>query len=422
MRPLQAIAIAVFGTLPACGPSQTLPDGRLAPVRIGVITTLSGDLASLGPGWRNAALLAEQEVNAAGGVLPGRPLEMIVVDDTLDTMVGAEAADRLIYDDGVTGILGAAASGVSLSVAEVAYIAQVPQVSCCSTSAELTQVQPPRDRYFFRTVPSDLLQATVLANAAFDRFLCTRLAVMHLDNAYGTPFGEAIDRRFRVSLGGSVTIVQPFADARPSYSTEVNAVAATNPDCIALVGYPVSAGTILRDWDALPTAPVVTWIGTDGVKSDGFIEATGDPSLANGVVGTSPITAPATPQNAAFSASYRTVFGTDPIVFASNQYDAAALLALAIARAGSTDGPSIRDALYDVSREDGSEAFYGPGQLDEALAAIRAGDNVDYEGASGPVNLDDTGNVISNYEIWRYDSGMGAFVTDLVIQASEIRE
>jgi ABC-type branched-subunit amino acid transport system substrate-binding protein len=399
-----------------------LPDGRLGPVRVGVITTLSGDLASLGPGWRNAALLAEQEVNAAGGVLPGRPLELIVVDDTLDGMVGFEIADRLIYDDGVAGILGAAASGVSLRVAEVAYAAQVPQVSCCSTSAELTQVQPPRDRYFFRTVPSDLLQATVLSNAAFDRFTCTRLAVMHLDNAYGMPFGEAIDRRFRVSLGGTVTIVQPFSDGRPDYTTEVNAVAASNPDCIALVGYPVSAGTIIRNWASLPMPPPVTWIGTDGVKSDGFIEAVGDPMLADGVVGTSPITSPATPQNAAFAASYRSVFGEDPIVFASNQYDAAALLALAIARAGSFDGPAIRDGLYDVSREDSGETFYGPGQLDEALAAIRAGEDVDYEGASGPVNLDDSGNVISNYEIWRWDAMANMFVTDLVIQASEIRE
>src|SRR5688500_6439387 len=146
MRLLFPFATAVIGALSGCGPEQTLADGRLAPVKVGVITSLSGGLSSLGPGWRNSALLAEQEVNAAGGVLPGRQLELVVVHDATDEATGREAAERLIRDEALVGILGAAASSVSLEVAGVAYEAGIPQVSCCSTSDELTQAQPPGDR------------------------------------------------------------------------------------------------------------------------------------------------------------------------------------------------------------------------------------------------------------------------------------
>src|SRR5688500_14584880 len=129
-----ALAIAiVIAVGVGCTPSPTLGSGKLAPVRVGVITSLSGGLVSLGPGWRNAALLAEQEINAAGGPLPGRPIEMIVVDDATDAATGREAARHLVEDEGVVAILGAAASSVSLEVAGVTFAAQVPQISCCST-------------------------------------------------------------------------------------------------------------------------------------------------------------------------------------------------------------------------------------------------------------------------------------------------
>ena len=405
--------------LTACGGDPTLPDGTLAPVKVGVVTSLSGGLRSLGPGWRDAALLAEQEANAAGGVLPGRLVEMVVADDATDPSMGRAAAERLVMEEGVAAIIGAASSSVSLEVAAISGPASVPQISCCSTSPLLTTVDQDVG-YFFRTVPSDELQAKVLVQIARTRFMCMRLAVMHLSDDYGTPFGAAIGQEF-MGAGGTVAIDVPFADERASYAAEVGMVAAAAPDCIALVGYPESAGTIVRDYNELATPPTVTWIGTDGVRADGFITAAGDPSFVDGFYGTAPREQVGGGRDA-FVARYRATFGADPVIFGASQYDAAMLILLAIAKAGSTDGEAIRTALFDVSAPNGdmTDMVVQPGLMREGIATVRSGGDVDYFGAGGDVDFDAEGNVLGDYELWQYDAASGAFQSVETIRAEDI--
>ncbi len=402
-----------------CSSEPSLPEGTYAPVKVGVVTSLSGGLESLGPGWAQAALLAEQEANSAGGVLPGRLVQLVVADDGTDPAIGRAAAARLV-DDGVVAVVGAAGSDVTLSVAEVTGPARVPQISCCSTSPMLTDLQGAGDRYLFRTVPSDELQAEVLVETAREDLGCTRLAILHLDNNYGRPFGEAIAQSFTGS-GGTVVSTVAFQDERASYDEEVRAVAAATPGCIAIVGYPESAGAIVRDWHSLASPPDVTWIGTDGVRADGFVAAAGDPSLVDGFMGTAP-KEQSGGRREDFVARYQTAFDAAPVIFGSSQYDAAALAVLAIARAGSTDGTRIRDALYEVSRpnSDDSDRVIQPGQLAEGIAAVRAGEDVNYDGAGGAVDLDEYGNVLGDYEIWRYDAASGTFQTIDTVTAGEI--
>lgn len=414
-----AALLATLAAAGACSQDATLADDALDPVKVGVVTSLSGDLASLGPGWRDAALLAEQETNAAGGPLPGRRVQLVIADDQTDPAQAGVAARRLIRDEGVVAIVGSAGSSASLEVAAVAGPARVPQVSCCSTSPDLTTAQPAGDRYLFRTVPSDELQAKVLARSAAERFDCTRLAVMHLDDNYGSPFGEAISQTFQ-GLGRSVVAEVPFANGRSSYATEVRTVADANPDCIAIVGFPESAGTIVRDWHTMSSPPPVTWIGTDGVRSDGFVAAAGNEEWVDGFVGTSPQDRPSS-SRARFLYLYEETFGAEPVIFGTSQYDAAALVVLAIASAGSTDGAAIRDALYTVSRPntDDTDETVGAGSLREGIALARTGTDINYDGAAGPVDLDDEGNVRGDYELWQYEMGTG-FTTIATIRAEDI--
>ena len=387
------------------------------PVRIGVILSLTGDLGSLGDGLTKAVQLAQREANAAGGLLGGRPVDIIVRDDQTDPDVAVAAAHELIEVDGVSGILGAAGSSASLRVAEVTRAARVPQVSCCSTSPALTTAQPDSDRYLFRTVPSDLLQAQVLARQAAGPLACTRLAILHLDNSYGQPLGMAIRSDFE-ALGGARSVVLDlgFPQGRPDYTDEVQQVADALPDCVALVAYPDSGGYILRDWHALHAHPDVTWIGTDGIRELALATAAGDPGIVDGVLGTAPLSAPPTQAYHDFAASFEASFNASDAVFGANEYDAAMLLMLAIEAAGSTDGPDVRDALLRVARDDsGGDAFINPGHMPEALVRIRQGDDIDYVGASGPVDLQPDGDVLGDYEIWRYDASMEDFVRDGVV-------
>jgi ABC-type branched-subunit amino acid transport system substrate-binding protein len=396
----------------ACTPQPTLPEETFEPIKIGIVTSLSGSLMGAGPGWRDAARLAVLEANAAGGPLPGRRIEVVVADDRTDSTTAAGIAENLVFDEEVVGIIGAAASSISLGIREIATQERVPQVSCCSTSDTITARNgelPLEDRFFFRTIAPDILQSQVVVLAAED-LVCTHLAILHLDDDYGTPFGMAIETSY-LARGGTVARREPFADGQASYTTEVRAVRDALPDCtvagttccIAVIGYPQPAAEIVRNWNAETGGAPVTWIGTDGVREGGFVDAAVDPSIIDGFYGTSPITDAPTPGYDAFVQRYRAVFGSDPIPYSSNQYDAMSLLILAIARAGSTDGDAVRDALREVSMQPPSR-FLRAADLVDGLSQLRAGMDVDYEGASGNVDFDELGNVVSPFEIWRYDA------------------
>jgi ABC-type branched-subunit amino acid transport system substrate-binding protein len=396
------LALLLVGAL-GCSPEATLPADTFEPVRIAIVTSLTGTLGSDGPGWADASRLAALEINAAGGPLPGRPIELLVLDDETNPARAAAIGERLVNED-VAGVVGAAASSITLGIADVTVPARIPQVSCCSTSDVISERNADlaaEDRFLFRTSPPDGLQSVVVAIAAED-LGCMRLAILHLDDDYGQPFGTGIEQAF-TARGRTVVVRVPFPDEQATYTTELTQVRDANPDCIAMVAFPGSGGTIVRDWASLSGTPAVTWIGTDGVRQPSFATEVGDASLLDGFFGTSPITDAATPEYNAFRDRFQAVFSTEPIPFSSNQYDATALLALAIARAGSTDGDAIRDALREVASPPADRGIARAGRLQEALLNLRDGRDIDYQGASGNTNFDELGDVVSPYEIWRFD-------------------
>ncbi len=404
---VSSAAAALIATS-GCGPQPTLEDGTFAPIKIGLIISRSGGLGGAGPGWESASRLAALEVNAAGGLLGGRPVELVVVDDetnTEDTAFQASLADRLLAQR-VVGVIGGAASSISLGAAAVLTPARIPQLSCCSTSDRITDFNAalePDARFFFRTIAPDRLQSRVVALAARDR-ACTNVAILHLNDDYGQPFGEAIETALAAATPPiPVAIRVPFMAGQPSYAAEVAMISAATPDCIAIVAFPRSAGAIVRDWASAGGADV-TWIGTDGLREPSFIDEVGDPMIIRNFFGTSPITDAPTPEYNAFRQNFEAALtGEAPIPFSSNQYDATALLMLAIERAGSTDGTAIRDALHEVSTRDGEVGFERAGALGDALFELHGGNDIDYQGASGNTDFDELGNVVSPYELWRYD-------------------
>lgn len=352
--------------LVSCGEGQGTP--RDEPIVIGVIVSLSGGLQAVGDHLAKSAQLAAREINAAGGLLGGRQIELIVVDDRTDPAQAARVAQDLL-DQGVVGIIGSLSSSATEEVQALTAAAQIPQISCCSTSQNLTDIQPAEDRYLFRTAPSDTVQARVLARLALETS-CTRVAILHINDSYGEPFAEGIRQSLTGEDGVEVVQVVPFVGGRSTYDAEVEEVATANPDCVALVAFPDDGGEILRAWNNLGSPPAVTWIGTDGLKDPGFPTAAGDSSFVDGVIGTAPITEPDTRSANAFAAAYEVSFGEGPGVFGGNQYDATILLALAIQKAGTTEGSAVRDALYQVANRDGSEPPVFSGQMGLSLIHI----------------------------------------------------
>lgn len=412
MTGLRTGLVAVLLTALACGQDPTLSGETFEPIRIGLISSETGSLKKLGPHWTNACLLAAQEVNAAGGPLPGRQVQVLATDDGTDPAIAFTLAQKLVGQDHVAGIIGAPGSGASLEVAKVAGPAGVPQISGTSTSpllnntdAEGNDIHP----YFFRTVPGDHHQGWVLGSAARGQFNngslaldCDTLALSYQDDAYGRPFAASIRGRFE-ELGGFVPADVPYEDGRPSYIPEVEQLVAADPDCVALVGYVEASGTIIREWYSAGGRADVRWMGVDGIRDPGLADEAGE--HARGVMGTAPASDPNRRELVAFREAYQTTFDTEPVTFAESVYDATVLLLLGIAQAGTTQGDAVRRALLDVSSYADGEASYGPGELLEAIEQIRGGGaSVDYEGAGGNVDLlPATGDVLADYEVWMWD-------------------
>lgn len=417
-RALGLGAVLAVGTGSCARTASVLDEG---PIRIGVVMPQTGTLGTDGQEWLKGIRLATQEVNAAGGPLPGREIELVILDSETNSTVAVERARAAVEEEGVVAIIGDAGSGGTLAIYDAVTRDQgVPQVSCCATSPSLTAATSATgedSRFFFRTAPSDALQGQVVARIADDD-MCTRLAILHIDDAYGTPFAAAIQQEF-TRLGGTVVATVPFVDERPSYSTEVMTVASANPGCVALIAYPETAGTILRDYTRIPTAPAVTWIGTDGLRSDTFIGEVGATLLSSiTFLGAAPITQPDGPAYQGFVERHRAVFGDAPAPFVSNNYDAASLLFLAIARAQGTNGRAIMQsvrALSDASAPQIARAT----ELSEAIQRLRAGEQVNYEGASGSVDVDEFGDVRTDYEVWRVNAtGTGIDQVRIILAGS----
>ncbi|MDP2228848.1 MAG: ABC transporter substrate-binding protein [Moraxellaceae bacterium] len=335
-----------------------------------------------------AARLAIQEINAAGGV-NGRPLALqIAYDGNNNAVLGVQAAQQLV-DSGVVAIIGANASRVTLPVAEQVTIpAGVALISPGSTSPLVSQLVD--NDTVWRIPPSDALQGRLLAEKVWDEGHNT-VAVFSLDEPYGQGLAGAFRDRF-LALGGSIHAEAVAPSSRESgFSTEIDALyAGGTPSVLMLFTFAVPTVNLLREIvTAKGSLPML--YGVDGnMTTDTLNNA---PSQAAGMRGSTPAAASNSPEFQRFLDAYVGATGFVPGSNTENAYDAVYLVALALAAAGSNERADVVAQLRSVSGPDGAAAVkVGPGDFAAALAAIAAGDDIDYEGASGPVDFDAQGD------------------------------
>lgn len=365
---------------------------------LGLVNPATGSLASYGPAIENGVQLALQQVNAAGGVL-GRQLELDIRDSQTDRDA-AKAAAQALVDDGVPVIFGDAASGNTLAMSEVTVPAKVVQISGASTSPLITDHAD--DGYLFRTVPSDAFQGVVLADEVYADGHRTA-SILHLDNAYGGGLADVFAARFEEN-GGTVNVQRSFPENPPAdhdFQADIDAAAANGTQAIVLVAYVGEGTSMLQTWNSNPASFAGAWYLTDGIKTDDLIANVGADAL-EGIEGTAPLGG-AGEGFGTFKSAYEQAFGEPPGIYSESYYDAVILAAFAIEKAGSDDPTAIRDALHEVSGPPGTKIAVGA--VEAGLSAIAAGEDVDYDGASGPVDFDEKGEVSGPVEIWRVTDG-----------------
>jgi branched-chain amino acid transport system substrate-binding protein len=356
------------------------------PLRVAVLFPFTGDLSDFGEPFLQAAELAVNEINAAGGV-NGQPIELVQGDSATSPQQAVEEARRLIELEGVSAIVGPAGSGETLPVAEsVTGPAGVLEITMSATSPALTIAND--NDFLFRTTISDAAQGIVMADLAGEQGF-ESACVLYVNNAYGQGLNEAFASQFTAD-GGTITAQVPHEQEQASYASEIASCTEADPDVLIAAAYPESGRVFLRELAESGDAPAV--IFSDGLKSpDMFADLGWETFEGNYGTAAGLFESDAT---AVFDQAWEDAYGEIPAVpYLREINDAIFLIALAAEQADSTDPTAIRDALREVANAPGTTV--GPGQegWQAAVETIAAGEDINYEGAAGSVDLDENGDV-----------------------------
>ena len=382
----------------------------LPPLVVGNLNSFTGSLAEFGPPLRNSVALAADHVNSAGGI-QGGSMVIISRDTAVNPVQGVDAARALIDVEDVVAIVGALSSGVTIAAAEAVV---VPNgriiISGASTAPAITTLDD--NDFVFRTAVSDAAQGVVLADLARREGYDTA-GVMYVNNAYGEGLTNQFEKTF-TELGGTVMNKVPHEDTQPTYTSELERATEGDPDVLVTISYTGQTQVYVRE--ALEGDYADTFLFVDGVKGPEWIDAIDLWDELEGTLGTAPA-GPARAEKDAFESAYTATFGFPPShPFMGEHYDAAILVALAAAKAGTTtDAAAIRDALRDVANAPGE--IVGPGRegVARALQLIAEGQDINYEGTAGNVDIDANGDVFGSIGIWKVEGGeivdTGEFIT-----------
>ena len=368
-------------------------------VKVGILIGFTGPIESLAPGMAAAAEMAMKEVSDSGKFLGGSTMVPVRADSTCgDSAAGTAAAERLITSDQVKGIMGADCSGVTGAVLQnVARPNGMVMISPSATSPALTSAED--DGLFFRTAPSDAREGEVMADIMLERGIKS-IALTYTNNDFGKGLAEAISSSF-TAKGGTVTINTAHEDGKADYSAEVAALASAGGDVLVVAGYLDQGGKGIIQ-ASLDTGAFATFGLPGGMIGDSLPQAIGP-----GLDGSFGQIAGSDSQGAAKFEELAAAAGFDGTsAYSPESYDAAALIALAMAAAGSTDPQVYKDKVMEVANgpADGSGEKIYPGELAKALDLIAAGTAIDDEGATA-VTLIGPGESAGRYRMIEVKGG-----------------
>ncbi|MBA2748853.1 MAG: ABC transporter substrate-binding protein [Tatlockia sp.] len=407
-----AIALAVASGLLAVGcqptttgetiisPASTTSASSNDGLKIGTLLPLTGDLASQGQQMAGAVPLLVEQVNACGGA-NGKDVTLISQDDQTDPVAGTTAMTKLAEVDRVAGVVGSYASSVSSAAIGVAARNKVMMVSPGSTSPVFTEraKRGEFNGFWARTAPPDTYQALALAQLANKKGF-KRVSTVVINNDYGVGFEKAFVSAFK-KLGGTIvneanpTRYDPKAN---TFDTEAAVAFANKPDAVVAVLYEETGSLLLKSAYQQGVSQGVQVMLTDGVRSDGFPAKVGKSSdgkfIVSGAIGTVPGADGKALQ--ALTTLWQAKKNQPPGEYVPQSWDAAALLILAAEAAKANTGIGIHDKIREVANAPGTEVS----DVCEGLKLLKSGQDINYQGASGNVDIDENGDVLGVYDVW----------------------
>ena len=381
-------------------PASTNTATNTQGLKIGSLLPTTGDLGTIGQQMAAAVPLLVQTVNACGGV-NGEPMTLIAEDDQTDPRAGAAAMTKLANVDRVAGVVGSFASSVSSAAVPIAVRNKVMLISPGSTSPVFTQRASKGEfqGYWARTAPPDTYQAQALAQLANDKGF-KRVSTVVINNDYGVGFEKAFVETFKKAGGTVVNEANPirYDPKATTFETEANAAFAGKPNAVLAVMYEETGSILLKSAYQQGLTQGVQIMLTDGVKSAGFPGKVGKMSdgkfIISGAIGTVPGADGKALES--LNKTWEAKYNRPPGEYGPHAWDAAALLTLAAQAAKSNTGEGIASKIREVSNAPGTEVT----DVCKGLELLRGGKDINYQGASGNVDIDQNGDVVGVYDVW----------------------
>jgi branched-chain amino acid transport system substrate-binding protein len=393
-RVLLPSALAAVLVATACGEGGAGGGGGGGPLEVGLAAPYVGEKGFLGPNLQKGVEVAIDEINGAGG--PGGGPVKLVTGDTEGTAQGAiSAIQKLLEQDDVDALIGPTSVTV-LTVLNRIQASGVPAMIIASTSALDGTI---KGETTFRATPSDTLIGPAMAQAAIDRGT-TRCAVVaeSLEGAQSTKAN--VTAAFQ-ELGGEISRTVDVAIGQSSYRSEIlKLVGDPVPECAFVEVSPESASQFWQDASQFDEVGQMLWVGNDVILNEDSIEALSPVSEELELIAISP--AAIGPGRDDYVAAYQAKFpnANEPVILSDLGWDAMNIVALAAYAAESAEHEAIAGEIQNVSRDGEACTTYG-----QCKSLLDEGTDIDYEGASGSADIDDTGNSVSGFGIFEIRDG-----------------
>jgi branched-chain amino acid transport system substrate-binding protein len=344
------------------------------PVKIGAYLPMTGAVAAYGQ-------MEWDGVQVAHKMMPkvlGKDIKLFLVDTKSDKIEAANAVERLIKKDKVVAIIGEAISGNSMAGGPIAEMNQIPVISPTATNPLVTQGK----KYYFRACFIDPFQGEVAAKLAINNLKAkTAAVIVDIAQDYCVGLANFFVKSF-TKAGGKVVSTTYIQTGDQDFSAQLSAVQAAKPDIIYAPNYYTEDALMAKQARDLGiTAPILTG---DGAQAPELIQIGGKAVEGMYFTGHFNVDAVTTKLGKEFVEFYKKENKKDPDAFTALGADAYFILIDAIHRAGSTNGPKVRDALAHTKN---------------------------FQGISGNISIGEDGNAVKSVVINEVKNGKFVYVT-----------
>lgn len=333
---LGIILLVAFGNGSSTGRAI---DSGVGPIKIGLISPLTGSAASIGIANKNAVELAVKEINEEGGI-NGRQLQLIVEDSkNVDPKEATTAMQKLVNVDKVISVFNIG-SGATLASHPVAEESKVVHFGIASNP----KISDAGD-YLFRVCPADDYAGKVAAKYIKETMKINRVAVLKCDNDWCTGLADSFVSSY-TSLGGEILIQEQIKVDTPDARTELAKIKDKNPELVYFTGYPGETVTVFKQAKELGIN--VPFFGGDAWTDDSIAKET------QGTVGKVYFTTP----SSSYTQEFADKIGGNVAIGAAESYDSVHILAQVMKKVG-TDTEKIKNELYKVRNYKGQSGIIG---------------------------------------------------------------